>query len=115
MTIAAWHPADTLAQIKKRGMNMTTLSAQYGIVPETLRTAMYKPSPMGEVVIAHFLGVHPHRIWPDRWTPDGKLANRRLLKPLNTVSAYLEHLKIQATWVENTEADRPSRKREARA
>jgi Ner family transcriptional regulator len=100
MSPAPWHPADTLAQLKKRGTNMGRLAEHYGVIPETLRTAMYKPSPCGEVVIAHFLGVHPHLIWPDRWTADGKLANRKRMKRPYTVTAYLQRLNITATFPE---------------
>jgi lambda repressor-like predicted transcriptional regulator len=32
MSPAPWHPADTLAQLKKRGTNMGRLAEQYGVI-----------------------------------------------------------------------------------
>jgi Ner family transcriptional regulator len=37
-----------------------------------LTKALYEPQPKGEQVIADFLGVALHELWPARWTIDGR-------------------------------------------
>lgn len=67
-----WHKEDIKAAIRKRGITMNELARERGLPPSTVRNALARPVFSGELAIAKFLGVPPHELWPDRWTPDGR-------------------------------------------
>lgn len=75
--ITGWHKEDIKAAIRKRGMNMVTLAIQYGVQPSLVRNCLGRPLISGERVIADFLGVPLHELWPERWTRTGERVRPR--------------------------------------
>ncbi|QKN83444.1 helix-turn-helix domain-containing protein [Scandinavium goeteborgense] len=74
------HPADIIAQLRKRNSSLAALSRQSGLSSSTLANALNRPWPKGECLIADALGVEPCFIWPSRYYDDnGKLIDRRKL------------------------------------
>lgn len=72
---SGWHPEDIKAAIRKRGQTLTGLAKAHGLPPANVRNATRSPVRSGEVVIARFLDVPLHELWPDRWDA---LGNRLL-------------------------------------
>ncbi|HFI3607570.1 TPA: helix-turn-helix domain-containing protein [Escherichia coli] len=62
-----WHPEDTKAAIRKRGMTTSQLSRSNGLAESTLRNVFRHHWPKGEKIIAEFLGLTPRDIWPSRY------------------------------------------------
>jgi Ner family transcriptional regulator len=72
-----WHPADVIAELRKKGTSLAALSPASGLSSSTLANALTRPWPKGEFLIAEALGVHPSEIWPARYFgDDGKLIDR---------------------------------------
>lgn len=69
--LSGWHPEDVKAGIRKKGQTLTSLSVLNGFSPSYLRNALRRPLFDGEQIIAKFLGVAPHVIWPDRYNRNG--------------------------------------------
>lgn len=67
-----WHKEDIKAEIRKRGKTMNDLARDCGLPNSTVRNALARPVMSGEQAISAFLGVPPHELWPDRWTPEGR-------------------------------------------
>ncbi|WP_067589509.1 MULTISPECIES: helix-turn-helix domain-containing protein [Eikenella] len=62
-----WHRADIIAALKKQGWSIRALAAQANVHPTTLYSALVKPYPKSERVIADALGMKPEQIWPQRY------------------------------------------------
>ena len=62
-----WHRADIIAALKKQGWSIRALAAQANVHPTTLYSALVKPYPKIERVIADALGMRPEQIWPQRY------------------------------------------------
>jgi Ner family transcriptional regulator len=63
-----WHRADIVAALWKSGWSIRRLSTHHGYAsPTTLNTALDRPWPKGERLIAEAIGVHPSAIWPSRY------------------------------------------------
>lgn len=63
-----WHRADIVAALRKRGWSLRRLSLHHGYLNAcTLTTALNRPWPRGERLIAEAIGVPPTRIWPSRY------------------------------------------------
>lgn len=74
------HPADIIAQLRKRNTTLAALSRQSGLSSSTLANALCRPWPKGEFLIAEALGLSPSDIWPSRYyDSDGKLLDRKKL------------------------------------
>lgn len=84
-----WHRADIVAALHKAGWSLRQLSVQHGYKPTTLGTALVRPWPKGEGIIAAALGKPPQDIWPSRYTQAGDPNRGRSVK--STPSAA--HLK----------------------
>lgn len=67
-----WHPAQVVAELRMKGYSLRQLSILNGYSPGVLATALQKPYPMAEALIADALGMKPAQIWPTRYGPDGK-------------------------------------------
>lgn len=80
MAKADWHPADILAELKKRGTTLAAVSRAAGLASSTLTNALIRPWPKGEWLIASALNLHPAEIWPSRYT--GSMSTRLPRKPL---------------------------------
>lgn len=63
-----WHRADIVAALRKAGWSLRRLSKHHGYASgTTLTTALDRPWPKGERLIAAALGVAPQDIWPSRY------------------------------------------------
>jgi Ner family transcriptional regulator len=67
-----WHPEDIKAAIRKRGRTLSQLGARHGITRQVMANALIYPHAAAEVVIARFIGVPAHRIWPSRYNSNGE-------------------------------------------
>jgi Ner family transcriptional regulator len=54
-----------------RGSSMARLADDNGVSRPALYFALKRPSLRCERIIASFLGVPPHKIWPDRYDAHG--------------------------------------------
>ena len=70
-------PADIKAEIEKRNQSLTSLARKHGYSQSAFSLAIRKPYPRVEKIIAQFLGISLHRLFPDRWHSDGT----RMIKP----------------------------------
>lgn len=57
------HPADIIAQLKKRNLSLAAVSRQAGLSSSTLANTLSRPWPKGEFLIAQALGIDPAEIW----------------------------------------------------
>lgn len=63
-----WHRADIVCGLRKRGWSLRRLSKANGYSSaSTLKTALDRPWPKGEKIIANAIGVSPCEIWPSRY------------------------------------------------
>ncbi len=69
-----WHAEDIKAGLRKRHRSMSALARSWGLHPNTIAVVLQNGSrmPRVEELIARELGVTPHTLWPDRWTPEGE-------------------------------------------
>lgn len=68
-----WHPEDIKAALRKQHGPITRLSVAWGYSRSAITHALARPdySVAVEQRIAQVLGLSPHTLWPDRWTPQG--------------------------------------------
>ena len=66
-----WHRADIKAALEKQGWTLRQLSLHHLYAGKSLATALAKPWPRGEGIIAEAIGVPAQRIWPTRYNKDG--------------------------------------------
>ena len=72
------HPADIHAEIKKRGGSFALLARADGnITAGALANALHRPAGRGERIIAEYLGMSLHKLWPLRYDKAGI----RLIRP----------------------------------
>lgn len=69
---SGWHPADITAAIRKRGKTLTALALENGLSESACRKALILKYAKAELVIARFINIPVHELWPDRWDGDGK-------------------------------------------
>lgn len=62
-----WHRADIIAELHKRGWSVASLAKAHKLAPSTLRSALDKPYPKSERIIAEAIGVAPEVIWAKRF------------------------------------------------
>ncbi|MEQ6292576.1 transcriptional regulator [Vogesella sp. GCM10023246] len=62
-----WHRADVVACLRKKGWSLRQLSKEAGLGESTLKTALDRPYPKAERIIAAAIGVTPETIWPTRY------------------------------------------------
>lgn len=62
-----WHRADIVAAVKKQGWSLRRLSKGAGLSEGTLKSALDRPYPKAERIIAAAIGVQPEAIWPSRY------------------------------------------------
>jgi Ner family transcriptional regulator len=68
-----WHPEDIKAEIRKRGATVAQLARNSGLSKQALGQCIERrASERGDQIIAEFLGVKPHQIWPSRYTAKGQ-------------------------------------------
>lgn len=59
------------AEIHRRGATLTGLALQAGIGSSSCRVALLRPVPKADRIIAEFLDVPLHELWPDRYDRAG--------------------------------------------
>ena len=64
---ADWHRADIVAALHKKGWSLRKLSVQSGLAERTINSALDRPYPKAESIIAAAIGVAPEEIWPLRY------------------------------------------------
>lgn len=63
-----WHRADIVAELRKAGWSLRRLATHHDYAsPTTLTTALARPWPKGERLIADAIGIDPAEIWPSRY------------------------------------------------
>lgn len=67
ITSCDWHRADIIAELRKKGTSLASLSRSSGLNSRTLNNALDRRYPKAERIIADELGVHPSEIWPSRY------------------------------------------------
>lgn len=86
--MADWHPEDIKAEIRKRGSNVAQLALAAGLTRSTLGACLERRvSARGERIIADFLGLKPHQIWPSRYRPNGERLRFRALSEAERAAA----------------------------
>lgn len=68
-----WHPEDVRAEIRKRGGTLSSLAKQAQVSKQALGAAIdRRASERIDQVIADFLDLKPHQIWPSRYNAKGQ-------------------------------------------
>lgn len=68
-----WHPEDIKAEIRKRGSTVAQLARNSGLSKQALGQCIERrASERGDQIIAEFLDLKPHQIWPSRYTAKGQ-------------------------------------------
>lgn len=62
-----WHRADIVAALKKKGWSVAALAREVNLAESTLYTALTRPYPKGERIIAQAIGIEPEKIWAKRY------------------------------------------------
>ncbi|TGY48053.1 transcriptional regulator [Rodentibacter caecimuris] len=62
-----WHRADIIAALKKQGWSLRALAHECNLSYSTLKSALDKPYPKMERIIASAIGVPPEIIWAERF------------------------------------------------
>ncbi|RJF70907.1 helix-turn-helix domain-containing protein [Rhodopseudomonas palustris] len=73
MSSPGWHRADIVAAIHKRGTSLAALARQNGLGDATLRAALSYPRTPSNTIIANYLRVPLHELWPDWFDRKGRL------------------------------------------
>jgi Ner family transcriptional regulator len=68
-----WHREDIKAELRKKHGPLYKLSSSWGYSPSAVIVALGTPGISTiERRIAADLGIPPHSLWPDRWSPEGQ-------------------------------------------
>lgn len=59
-----------------KGATLAGLARRHGFSESYLRNALMRPLYRGEQIIARFIGIPAHEIWPDRYDSHGVPAYR---------------------------------------
>ena len=101
-----WHPADVLAALRKQNWSLRQLGFANGLNGRTINTALQRPYPRAERIIADALGIHPKVIWPTRYNEDGT-TNRVVKRPvMNGPKGHVSANPIPITHACNPQAAR---------
>ena len=78
-----WTITDIKAALEHEGWSCRQLSISRGYTSNAIQTALHRPYPKAEKVIAEVIGVSADEIWPDRYTNGQpcRKAGRPNLKP----------------------------------
>lgn len=67
----AWHPADIIAAVRKRGTTLQRLSRENGFSVFTMNKAVRQCFPACHDIIADVIGTPRQSIWPQFYDRDG--------------------------------------------
>lgn len=65
------HPEQIKAAIRMRGMTLSKLALDNGLDESACRSALIRSQPKAEKVIAAYLGLPLHDLWPSRYDAEG--------------------------------------------
>ncbi|MBE2896767.1 DNA-binding protein [Pasteurellaceae bacterium HPA106] len=65
--VSDWHRADIVAALKKQGWTLRALAKHSNLSYSTIRSALDKPYPKVERIIASAIGIPPEHIWAARF------------------------------------------------
>lgn len=66
-----WDIPAIKAELERRGITVTGLSTEHGLNRGAVTTALRRPWPTVERIIARAIGVSPAQIWPERYDGHG--------------------------------------------
>lgn len=75
----SWDAPGILAEIKRRGETLTGLAKANGLSEAACRSSLARAFPAADKVIAEFLQVPLHELWPTRYQDDGTRIDRRTM------------------------------------
>lgn len=64
-------------QLELRGQTMGGLARKHGLFRTTVVSALHKPYPRMERIIANVLGLKPEDIWPERYSEKHRSRRRK--------------------------------------
>lgn len=75
---AGWHVENIKAELRKIHGTLREFARVCGVSPAVVSDAIANPngSSRVELKIAEAIGVSPHKLWPERWTEDGRKIDR---------------------------------------
>ncbi|WP_170181928.1 helix-turn-helix domain-containing protein [Phreatobacter stygius] len=68
-----WHRQDIIAAVRKRGSSLQRLGKEHGFARDTFNKALTARFPNAHAIIAEFIGVERHELWPQWYGPDGQM------------------------------------------
>jgi Ner family transcriptional regulator len=77
MASSGWHRADIVAAVHKKRMSLRQLAKRHGRGESSLRAALHSPRTPANRIIAEFLGVSLHELWPAWFDRNGRLKGPR--------------------------------------
>jgi Ner family transcriptional regulator len=96
----SWDRYAIQAEIHRRGATLTGLALQAGIGSSSCRVTLSRPVPKADRVIAEFLGIPLHELWPCRYDAAG---NRlRVKRKSNSIRGRRKSRDTSATVTEVT-------------
>jgi Ner family transcriptional regulator len=90
-----WHPADIVAELRKKGWSLRQLSMHHHLSPGTLKAAIQVPYPNGEKLIAEAIGTTPWAIWPSRYDSHHQPNRGRKLRGFKQFNAKRETCNVK--------------------
>ena len=72
-----WHPEEIKAEVRKRDITLSRLALDHDLPADACRKALRARLPKAERVIAAFIDVPLHELWPERWDADGTRRDNR--------------------------------------
>ncbi|MBI1262982.1 MAG: transcriptional regulator [Rhizobiales bacterium] len=66
------HPEDIKAAVRKKVGSLAELARQEGVSTSVIRSALIRPQPTGNRIIAKCLDRSLHDIWPEWYDAEGK-------------------------------------------
>lgn len=66
-----WDKHAIKAEIYRRGETLSGLALKNGLPEASIRVSLDRPFPKADPVIARFLGLPLHELWPDRYDAQG--------------------------------------------
>lgn len=72
---SGWHRADIIAAVHKKDTSLRALALGRGLSESALRAALQRPRTPSNRIIAEFLGVPMHVLWPQWFDAEGRLTS----------------------------------------
>lgn len=85
----SWTPARVVFELHSLGWSLAQLGVKHGYKSNALATALHRPYPKAELLIANTLGLEPQIIWPDRYingAPKGAQRRKKMMGVLQVAA-----------------------------